>query len=98
LDANFNNEQLRSTLALLRSSRLILGKYLTDSVYLLYTGELKAGIDYQFQNKGVGLQHILGLEYRLNSRWLFQMEYDYNTLLNTQRDDKKVWLRHSFPF
>lgn len=98
LDANFNNEQLRTSLALLRSSRLILGKYVTDDIYLLYTGELKAGIDYQFQNKGVGLQHVLGLEYRLNSHWLFQMEYDYNSLLNTQKDDKKVWLRHSFPF
>lgn len=99
LDSNFTNEQLSSSLALLRSSRLVLGKYLTDDIYIIYTGELKTDIDYQFVNeKGIGLQHIVGLEYRLNPRWLLQMEYDYNTLLQTHKDDKKVWLRHSFPF
>ena len=98
LDSNFSNEQLRSSLAFLKSSRLILGKYLTENIYLLYSGELKSGIDYQFQDKGVGLQHIFGLEYRLNPRWLLQMEYDYNTLLELNKDDKKLWLRHSFPF
>ncbi|MFQ5637340.1 MAG: translocation/assembly module TamB domain-containing protein [bacterium] len=98
LNANFNNEQLRSSLAWLRSSRLLLGKYLTDDIYLLYTGELKAGVDYQFQNKGIGLQHIFGLEYRLNPQLLLQVEYDYNTLFETHKDDKKIWLRHSFPF
>jgi hypothetical protein len=65
---------------------------------LLYTGQLKAGIDYQFQNKGVGLEHMVGLEYRLNPRLLLQLQYDYNTLFETHKDDKKVWLRHSFPF
>jgi hypothetical protein len=98
LDANIKNEEFGSSWALLRSSRLILGKYLTDDIYVLYTGELKAGVDYQYQNKGVGLQHIVGLEYRLNSRWLLQMEYDYNTLFERHKDDKKIWLRHSFPF
>ncbi|MFQ5676569.1 MAG: translocation/assembly module TamB domain-containing protein, partial [bacterium] len=98
LDSNFSNDQLRSSLQYLRSSRLILGKYLTEDIYLLYTGELESGIDYQFQDKGVGLQHIVGLEYRLNRNWLLQMEYDYNTLLEAHKDDKKFWLRHSFPF
>jgi len=98
LNSSFNNDELSSSLALLRSSRLMLGKYITDDVYLLYTGELKAGIDYQFQDKGVGLRHIVGLEYRLNSKWLLQMEYDYNTLFESHKDDKKVSLRHSFPF
>ncbi|MFQ5864313.1 MAG: translocation/assembly module TamB domain-containing protein [bacterium] len=98
LDANFSNEELRSSLEFLKSSRVILGKYLTGDLYLLYTGELEAGIDYQFQDKGVGLHHIVGIEYRLNPRWLLQMEYDYNTLLETHKEDKKIWLRHSFPF
>ena len=98
LYANFNNEQLSSTLDLLRSSRLVLGKYVTDNLYLLYSGELKAGIEYRFQDKGVGLLHSFGLEYRLTPQWLLQMEYDYNTLLETNRDDKKIWLRHSFLF
>jgi hypothetical protein len=96
-DANFSNEQLRSSLELLKSSRLLLGKYLTDDIYILYTGELKTGPDYQFQDKGIGLQHILGLEYRVSPHWLFQVEYDYNTLFDKRRDDKKIWLRHSFP-
>jgi hypothetical protein len=98
LDANFSNEQLTSTLSFLRSSRLVLGKYLFGDVYFLYTGELEAGIDYQFRDKGVGLHHIFGLEYRLNPRWLVQVEFDYNTLLETHKDDKKFWLRHAFPF
>lgn len=98
LNSSFNNNALGSSLAFLKSSRLILGKYLTDDVYLLYTGELTAGIDYQFQDKGVGLRHIVGLEYRLNSKWLLQMEYDYNTLFESHKDDKKIFLRHSFPF
>jgi len=99
LNSSFTNEQLGSSLALLRSSRLVLGKYLTEDIYLIYTGELKSDIDYQFINeKGVGLQHIVGLEYRLNPQWLLQMEYDYNTLLQTHKQDKKIWLRHSFPF
>lgn len=98
LDANLNNEELSASLALLRSSRLTLGKYLTNDIYVIYTGELKAGIDYRYQNHGVGLQHVVGLEYRLNQNWLLQMEYDYNTLLQNQKDDKKIWLRHSFPF
>jgi len=98
LDSNFSNDQLSTSLALLRSSRLVLGKYLTENMYLLYSGELKAGIDYQFQDKGVGLQHVVGLEYRLTKKLLLQMEYDYNSLLEAHKDDKKVWLRHSFPF
>lgn len=98
LDANLNNEELGAKLALLRSSRLILGKYLTNDIYVIYTGELKAGVDYRYQDKGVGLQHVVGLEYRLNPRLLLQMEYDYNSLLERQKDDKKIWLRHSFPF
>jgi len=98
LDTSFNNRRFYSSLALLRSSRLILGKYLTDDLYFLYSGELKAGVDYEFQSRGIGLQHILGLEYRLNPRLLLQMEYDYNSLYDAQKDDKKIWLRHSFPF
>ena len=98
LNSSFTNDALGSSLAFLKSSRLILGKYLTDDIYFLYTGELEAGIDYQFQDKGVGLRHIVGLEYRLNASWLLQMEYDYNTLLESHKDDKKISLRHSFPF
>lgn len=98
LDASFDNEQIKSTLSYLRSSRLIIGKYLTSDLYFNYTGELEAGIEYKFQDKGVGLHHKLGLEYRFNPRWLIQMEYDYNTLFNQQKDDKKIWLRYSFPF
>jgi hypothetical protein len=98
IESSFANEQLRSSLEFLKSSRLMLGKYLTDDVYLLYQGQLQSGIDYRYLGKGVGLEHVFGLEYRLNPRLLLQLEYDYNTLMEIDKDDKKVWLRHSFPF
>ena len=98
IESSFANEQLRSSLEFLRSSRLLVGKYVTDDLYLLYQGQLKSGIDYQYRGKGIGLEHVFGLEYRLNPRLLLQLEYDYNTLMDFDKDDKKVWLRHSFPF
>jgi len=94
-DRNF---QFDSKLFLLRSTKLMVGKYLADDLFLLYTGQLEAGLDYRYQQEGFGLRHTLGLEYRINSSLLLQMEYDYNSLLLWQREDKKILLRHSFPF
>ncbi|MFZ5516751.1 MAG: translocation/assembly module TamB domain-containing protein [Candidatus Zhuqueibacterota bacterium] len=92
------NFQFDSKLFLLRSTKLMVGKYLADGLFLLYTGQLEAGLDYRYQQEGFGLRHTLGLEYRINSSLLLQMEYDYNSLLLWQREDKKILLRHSFPF
>jgi len=93
-----NNYELSSRLALLRSTKLILGKYLADRFFLQYTGQVEAGIYYRYKQKGVGLHHILGLEYRINPQILLELEYDYDSLMLYNRDDKRVVLRHWFPF
>ncbi len=87
-----------SKLFLLRSTKVMIGKYLADQLFLMYSGQLEAGMDYRYQHEGFGLSHKFGLEYRINSNLLLQMEYDYNTLMLDQREDKRVLLRHSFPF
>ena len=92
------NFQYDSKLFLLRSTKLMVGKYLAERLFLLYTGQLEAGMDYRYQQEGFGFRHTLGLEYRINPSLLLQMEYDYDSLLLWQKEDKKFMLRHSFPF
>jgi hypothetical protein len=93
-----HNYELSNRLALLRSSKLVVGKYLADRFFLQYTGQVESGIAYRFKQKGVGLHHILGLEYRINPQILLELEYDYDSMMLYNRDDKKVVLRHWFPF
>jgi hypothetical protein len=92
------NFEINSKLFLLRSTKLMIGKYLANRLLFIYTGQLEAGMDYRYQHEGIGFRHILGLEYRINPTLLLQMEYDYNSLLLWQKEDKKIMLRHSFPF
>ncbi len=92
------NFQFDSKLFLLRSTKLMIGKYLAERLFLMYTGQLEAGLDYRYQQEGFGFRHTLGLEYRINTSLLLQMEYDYNSLLLWQKEDKKILLRYSFPF
>jgi len=99
LDANLNNNlQVNSRLALLRSSRLILGKYLSRNVFLQYTGQVEAGVEYRYQSRGLGLRHSLGLEYRISPQVLLELEYNYDSLMLYNRDDKRIMVRHWFPF
>ncbi len=94
--------------SLLRNSRLTLGKHLSNSLYLLYVGQVETGLveselveatDDKIANLYYNLQlrHRLGLEYRLNPSMLLQFEYDYNPLLLKDKADPRIWLRHSFP-
>ncbi len=94
--------------SLLRSSRLTLGKHLSNSLYLLYIGQVETGLveselavspEDKIANWYYNLQlrHRLGLEYRLNPSMLLQFEYDYNPLLLKDKADPRIWLRHSFP-
>lgn len=92
--------------SLFRSSRLTVGKYLLDNLYLSYIGQLESGaeqdsattidgqplpdLEYKLQ-----LRHRLGLEYRLNPDMLLQVEYDFAD--ENVRSDRRIWLRHSFP-
>lgn len=94
-DRNF---MIESKLFLLRSTKVMVGKYLANQIFLMYSGQLEAGMDYRYQHEGFGLSHKFGLEYRISSSLLLQMEYDYNSLLLWRREDKKILLRHSFPF
>ncbi len=94
----YSHQRYQTQLALLRSTRLTVGKYLADKVYLIYTGQLEAGQDFRYQSPGYGLHHTLGLEYRINPKLLLEMEYDYDGLLLWRKDDKRFMLRHWFPF
>jgi hypothetical protein len=76
----------------------MVGKYLIERLFLLYTGQLEAGMGYRYQQEGFGFRHTLGLEYRINPSLLLQMQYDYDSLLLWQKEDKRIMLRHSFPF
>ena len=99
LDANLNNNyQVNSRLALLRSSRLILGKYISRNVFLQYTGQVEAGVAYRYQSRGLGLRHSFGLEYRISPQVLLELEYNYDSLMLYNRDDKRIMVRHWFPF
>ena len=101
IEMNLNDEpnmQFDSKLFLLRSTKLMIGKYLAQRLFLLYTGQLEAGLHYRYQQEGFGFRHTLGLEYRFNPSLLLQMEYDYDSLLLWQKEDKRIMLRHSFPF
>ena len=92
------NYQLNSKLFLLRSTKVMIGKYFLNQIFLTYSGQLEAGLDYRYQHEGFGLSHKFGLEYRISPSLLLQMEYDYNSLLLYRREDKRILLRHSFPF
>jgi hypothetical protein len=92
--------QSELALALLRSTKLTIGKYLSKRMYLLYTGQVAAWpLNYGYTDPTIGLRHTFGFEYRINPTLLLQMEYDYNSTLADQwKEDKRIWLRHSFPF
>lgn len=93
-----NNLELNSRLALLESTKIIVGKYLADRFFLQYTGQIESGIGYRYKEKYIGLHHTLGLEYQINPQLLVELEYDYDSLMLEKRDDKRIVLRHWFPF
>lgn len=87
-----------SKYSLLRNSRVMLGKYLSDRWFFLYKGELETPLNYQPSLPSLGLRHTLGIEYQIKPNLLLEMEYDYNSMLLKNREDTKIMLRHSFPF
>ncbi|MCI0512778.1 hypothetical protein L0128_06170 [candidate division KSB1 bacterium] len=99
LEQNFSRKPVyeSSHYTLLRNTRLMLGKYLTDQWFFIYTGELESPMAYHASLPAIGLKHKLGLEYQIQPNFLLEMEYDYNGLLMKNRDDGKVLLRYSFP-
>jgi hypothetical protein len=110
LVSNFNNNAAapapnentkeNAALNILQSTRLLIGKYLWSDLYLNYIGQIEVGPDETLNTTLKPrplLRHTLGLEYRINPAMMLQFEYDYNPLLVNNRDDSRIWLRHSFP-
>lgn len=83
---------------MLRQSQLTVGKYLTNDLFLSYTGLWKTGIN-ATNERHFGFLHRWNLDYRIrpvsgNLVLTFGYEYDSLELL----EDKKVALRYSFVF
>jgi hypothetical protein len=93
-----NNIDLNNRLALLESTRLILGKYLSNRLFIQYTGQIESGVGYRYKEKELGFRHTLGLEYQINPQVLVELEYDYDSLMLYNRNDKRILIRHWFPF
>ena len=84
---------------LLRSTKLMLGKYLASGFFITYSGQIKNGWGLQYMMHRVGFRHALTFEYTIRPDLFLQMEYTYDSLLlSDRREDKRIWLRHIFPF
>ena len=87
----------------MQSSELTVGKYLSQNLYLTYTGQLVSVYD-QAQTS-FDLNHSFGVEYRFLRNVLVEFEYDrelmgYYRIPNQKQylEDFKIRLRHSFHF
>ena len=92
-----------SYLYLMSSSEVTLGKYLTQNLYVTYTGQLVSVYDKVKQS--FDFNHSFGLEYKFFSNILLELEYDRERLgyLGTDTrqpylEDFKIRLRQSFTF
>jgi len=88
---------------LLQSSEFTVGKYLTQDLYLTYTGQFIASA-YE-NNNNFNLNHSVGVEYRFLKNLLFEFEYDreklqfYNMYQSkSYQEDFRVRFRYSFSF
>ena len=99
----YNNTTNISYAWLIQSSEFTLGKYLTQNLYLTYTGQIVA-LAHEQQSE-FSLNHSLGLEYRFLKNLLFEFEYDREMLQLYQiyndksyQEDFKVRFKYSFSF
>jgi len=85
---------------LLRSTRWTLGKYIGPGIFITYTGQVQNEPYYHgYMNHGIGFRHALSLEFTIRPDIFLEFEYTYDSqLLSDRREDKKIWLRHIFPF
>ncbi len=84
---------------LFRSTKLTLGKYLARGLFLTYSGQVDNEFGFRYPTHGIGFKHALTLEYAIRPDLFLQMEYTYDSqLLSDRREDKRIWLRHTFPF
>ncbi len=92
-----------SYLYLMSSSEVTLGKYLSENLYLSYTGQLVSV--YDNTETGFDFNHSIGLEYRFFRNMLIEFEWDrelmsYYNFANQRQylEDFKIRFRHSFTF
>ena len=81
--------------ALFSSSSLVLGKYISNDFYLSYTGQLATGYN-SIDKEILGVNHLLGLEYRVAPGLLFQIEFDRQFNKYRNKDDTRFWVRRYF--
>jgi hypothetical protein len=99
----YNNSTNMPYAWLIQSSEFTVGKYLTQNLYLTYTGQIVA-LAHQEQSE-FSLNHSLGVEYRFLKNLLFEFEYDREMLqlyeiynAKSYQEDFKVRFRYSFSF
>ncbi len=98
LQYNYTNS-FDPALLLLQSSEITLGKYLLKDIYFSYSGQLVSVYD----EPKFGLNHRIGIEYRLLQNLLLEFEYDkfYFDPKYYKPDalhDFRIRLKHSFNF
>ncbi len=103
IELNYNRDsyysrQIDPRYLLFRSTQITIGKYLKNNLFLLYSGEIEAGLDPRYQEKGVGLKHTFDLEYRIKPNLLLELQYNYDSLLLLHKQDLRLQIRHSFTF
>ncbi len=97
------NGSLQPYALLLQSSEVTVGKYLSQDLYLFYTGQVVAS-NINDQNQ-LDFNHSVGLEYRFLQNILVEFEYyreafQYYQIYTDKSymEDFKIRLRHSFAF
>ncbi len=103
IELNYNRDiyysrQIDPRYLIFRSTQITIGKYLKNNLFLLYSGEIEAGLDPRYQEKGVGLKHTFDLEYRIKPNLLLELQYNYDSLLLLHKQDLRLQVRHSFMF
>ena len=94
----YQDTQIDPRYLIFRSTQIMIGKYLSENLYVVYSGMLEAGLDPRYQEKGIGFKHSFDLEYRISPNLLLELQYNYNSLLLLQKVDRRIQIRHSFVF
>ncbi|MCX6640106.1 MAG: hypothetical protein NTW14_06445 [bacterium] len=82
----------------LRQSQLSVGKYLSDDVFLVYTGTWETGLN-AASERHFGFLHRWSIEYRIrpiSKRLVINLSYQYDSL--EKIEDKQATLRYSILF
>ena len=84
---------------LFRRARWTLGKSIWPGFFLTYTGQIQDAVGMRYDQPTLGFRHALSLEYTIRPDLFLEMEYRYDShLLEDRRRDRRIWLRHVFPF